>query len=82
MNTIRNYRTRFEKRYLLKDNNFWSGFLFFFGAAGIYSNAIRKIRETSDLDALREDVKSLNQDSHKIFLELKLQDQKALVDAC
>lgn len=70
-----------KERYWIKGNAFWAGFFSFFGADSFYTNAIKKIRETSVVEALQGDVNALCQDSHRVLHSPGIHDiTKELVD--
>jgi hypothetical protein len=78
-----NHHHSVEDRYLLQPSNFWLGFLLFFGTRNAYERAITKIKETSEWEALRNDVRVLCEDSHKAISHSNiLKNDKVLVDAC
>lgn len=69
-----NHKVNIRERYLIKGNAFWAGLFSFFGADSFYTNAIKKIRETSVIEALQGDVNALCQDSHRVLHSLGIHD--------
>jgi hypothetical protein len=77
----RQVKYQFELRFALKKDNFWSGF-FFFGYSA-YFKAVKRIIETTEYDALQEDVNALQNDSRKVVDRLlSSSSSKGLIDVC
>lgn len=75
------YKHNFEAKYSFKGVSIFDGFLFFFGLrANPYKDFYRKIRERSDIDALRNDWQSVGNDFSAV-IERERNNLK-LEDAC
>jgi len=62
------YTTNYEKRFRIKRNNFWLGFLGFFGLGeNPYLNILKEISSRSESQALQDDVSQLRNDCIKVI---------------
>jgi hypothetical protein len=86
MSEMNFYTANFQNRFLLKRNNFWAGFLFFFGGKNPYKKSVKKIMQQSIEDSLKGDIQQLSNDFRKAIdnhsAELPHIRGKGLIDAC
>lgn len=62
------YIANYEKRFRIKRNNFWLGFLVFFGLGeNPYLNILKEISSRSESQALQDDVSQLRNDCIKVI---------------
>jgi hypothetical protein len=79
------YTTNYEKRFRVKRNNFWLGFLGFFGLGeNPYFNILKEISTRSASQALQDDVNQLRNDCIRVIHDqhLDIQPKDKLVNTC
>ena len=73
MNHKNHYSTNYEKRFLIKRNNFWLGFLEFFGfSESPYFNILKEISTRTAIKALQDDISQLRNDCIKAINDHQL----------